>query len=80
MLVLSRKVGESIIVGDHIKLIILGIKGDMVRVGIEAPEDVSIHREEVFIKIRDENLKAASEVPADFADVLDALGEREDKE
>ena len=80
MLVLSRKAGEAIVVGDDIKLRILEVKGGLVRIGIEAPEDVSIHREEVFMKILDENLKAASDAPADLTDVLNVLGDREDKE
>ncbi len=80
MLVLSRKAGEAIVVGDDIKLRVLEVKGGLVRIGIEAPEDVSIHREEVFMKILDENLKAASEAPTDLADVLDVLDTREDKE
>ncbi|MBU0479525.1 MAG: carbon storage regulator CsrA [Proteobacteria bacterium] len=76
MLVLSRKAGEAIVVGDDITLRILEVKGGLVRIGIEAPEEVSIHREEVFKKILDENLKAASEAPADLADVLDVFDGR----
>ncbi len=79
MLVLSRKAGEAIVVGDDIKLRILEVKGGLVRVGIEAPDDVSIHREEVFMKILDENIKAGSSTPTDLGDVLDVLDGREDK-
>jgi carbon storage regulator len=54
MLVLTRKLGESIIIGDDIVITTLGIQGGQVRLGIEAPRDVSIHREEVYEKIQRE--------------------------
>ena len=54
MLILTRKVNESLIIGDDIRLTILGIKGNQIRVGIDAPSDVSIHREEVYLRIQGE--------------------------
>lgn len=57
MLVLSRKRNESIIIGDGIKITIVDIRGDKVRVGIEAATDVSVHREEVYLAIQRENNK-----------------------
>jgi len=54
MLVLSRKAGESIIIGDDITITVLGVKGAQVRIGIKAPIDTSIHREEIYIKIQEE--------------------------
>jgi carbon storage regulator len=48
MLVLSRKVGEKIIIGDHIILTIVELKGSRIKIGIEAPPDVRVHREEIF--------------------------------
>ncbi|MCA8996756.1 MAG: carbon storage regulator CsrA [Planctomycetaceae bacterium] len=54
MLVLSRKQDEKIIIGDSITLMVVSIQGDKVRLGIEAPKDVSIHREEVYKAIQDE--------------------------
>ncbi|MBL6717499.1 MAG: carbon storage regulator CsrA [Pseudomonadales bacterium] len=47
MLILTRKVGESVLIGDGIKVSVLAVKGNQVRVGIDAPKDVSVHREEV---------------------------------
>ncbi len=48
MLVLSRRLGETLIIGDDIKITVLGISGNQVRLGIAAPKDVSVHREEVY--------------------------------
>lgn len=53
MLILSRRVGETIIVGDDVNLTILGINGNQVRVGINAPKSISVHREEVYRRIKD---------------------------
>jgi carbon storage regulator len=57
MLVLSRKVGEKLVVGDDISFVVLGICGNQVRIGIEAPRHVSIHREEVYKKLLDEGFE-----------------------
>lgn len=54
MLVLSRRLGEALVIGEDVKLTILGVNGGQVRVGIEAPKDVSIHREEIYLKIKEE--------------------------
>jgi len=56
MLVLSRKKDESIMIGNDIKLMIIEIRGDKVRIGVEAPKDVIIHREEIYEKIKRESL------------------------
>ncbi|MEN0587785.1 carbon storage regulator CsrA [Kurthia gibsonii] len=61
MLVLTRKVGESIMIGDGIEVKIIGIDGDQVKLGIEAPRHIKVHRQEVFEAIQSEN-KAALEV------------------
>ena len=55
MLVLTRKIGEKIIIGDDISLTILGLFGNHVRLGINAPKSVDIHREEVYVKIQNDN-------------------------
>ena len=55
MLVLTRKLGESIAIDDHIKIRVVQIKGKQVRIGIEAPKDTKIHREEVYLAIQDQN-------------------------
>ena len=60
MLVLTRKLGEKIQIGDDISILIMDIKGKQVRLGIEAPSNVKIHREEIFKKIQEENIKASN--------------------
>lgn len=60
MLVLSRKKDQAIMLGDNIELTIIDIQGDTVRIGINAPKNVSIYRKEIFIEIQEENKKAAS--------------------
>jgi carbon storage regulator len=68
MLVLTRKVGEGIAIGDDIKIVVMQIKGKQVRLGIKASPNTMVHREEVFEKIQDENRKASQ--PS--VDALDA--------
>lgn len=58
MLALSRKLGESIIIGKDIKISILEIKGDQIKIGIDAPKNVTIYREEIFKQIEEENKEA----------------------
>jgi len=53
MLILTRKVGESLMVGEEITVTVLGVKGNQVRIGIDAPRDVAVHREEIFNRIQD---------------------------
>ncbi len=55
MLILTRKVNETLMIGDDVRLTILGIKGNQIRVGIEAPSDVAIHREEIYLRIQEES-------------------------
>ena len=58
MLVLTRKVNESIIIGDDVKITVVEVKGEQVKLGISAPKRVSVHREEVYLEIQKENRKA----------------------
>ena len=53
MLILTRKVNESLIVGDNITITVLGVKGNQVRIGVDAPKDVSVHRQEIYQRIAD---------------------------
>ena len=58
MLVLSRRLGETLVIGDNVKVSVLGISGNQVRLGIEAPKEVSVHREEVYLRIQGEQTEA----------------------
>ncbi|WP_425311206.1 carbon storage regulator CsrA [Leptospirillum ferriphilum] len=60
---MTRKTGEGIKVGDNIRIVVLEVKGSQVRLGIEAPHDLSIHRDEVWEKIMEENKKATTVTP-----------------
>jgi len=59
MLILTRKLGETIRIGNEIEVTILDIKGRQVRIGIDAPSDVTVHREEIYQIIREQNILAA---------------------
>lgn len=73
MLILTRKLGESITIGDNIKVTVLGIYGKQVRLGIDAPQKVVVHREEVYVRIQQENRKAAEAGKKDLASVVNML-------
>ncbi|WP_172371417.1 carbon storage regulator CsrA [Sporosarcina jiandibaonis] len=60
MLVLGRKKGESIIIDDNIEITITAIDGETVKLGIEAPKQITIHRKEIYLEIQEENKQAAS--------------------
>lgn len=75
MLVLSRKVTESIILGDNIEIKILAIEGEQVKIGIEAPKNVKIHRSEVYKAIQEQNRDALN---IDF-DIIQKLTNKDDK-
>lgn len=60
MLILSRKVGQSIVISDVIEITITEVKGDQVRIGINAPREVTIRRKEVLAQVREQNIQAAS--------------------
>ena len=59
MLILTRKIGESIMVGDHIRVVIVEVKGRQVRLGVEAPKETKIFRGELFDRIQEENNRAS---------------------
>jgi carbon storage regulator len=68
MLVLTRKSDEKITIGDDIVVSVLEIKGSQVKLGIEAPKGIAVHRSEIYERIQDENLLAASVVAADLVE------------
>ena len=72
MLVLTRKLGESIAIDDHIKIVVVQIKGKQVRLGIQAPKETKIHREEVYTAIQDQN-KASAKTSVGMAQVSKVL-------
>ncbi|WP_020395421.1 carbon storage regulator CsrA [Thiolinea disciformis] len=55
MLILTRRVGETLMIGDEVSVTVLGVKGNQVRLGINAPKDVAVHREEIYERIHHEN-------------------------
>ncbi|MCR9105997.1 MAG: carbon storage regulator CsrA [Gammaproteobacteria bacterium] len=63
MLILTRRVGESLMVGDEITVTVLGVKGNQVRIGVDAPRDVAVHREEIYSRIQDDGEGANDEAP-----------------
>lgn len=70
MLVLSRKKDQGIIIGENIELTIIEIQGDQVRIGIKAPKNVPIYREEIFLEIQNENKKAATTGVVKLEDII----------
>ena len=55
MLILTRRVGETLMIGDDVAVTVLGVKGNQVRIGVKAPKDVTVHREEIYERIREED-------------------------
>lgn len=59
MLILTRRVGETLMIGDEVTVTVLGVKGNQVRIGVNAPRDVSVHREEIYERIKREQQQQA---------------------
>ena len=62
MLILTRRIGETIVIGDNTNITVLGVKGNQVRLGVNAPKEVSVHREEIYQRIQFEKEAKAEEV------------------
>lgn len=75
MLALARKTNQSIMIGDDIEITLLEIKGDQVKIGINAPKSVPIYRKEIYLQIQEENKQAGQEV--DIAKIRDLFAKKE---
>lgn len=71
MLVLTRKSGETINIGDDIKITVMDVKGGQVKIGIEAPRTVKVHRGEIYRMIQEENIAAAAKTPSTLEGLVD---------
>ncbi|MET0005026.1 MAG: carbon storage regulator CsrA [Candidatus Thiodiazotropha sp.] len=60
MLILTRRVGETLMIGDEVTVTVLGVKGNQVRIGVNAPRDVTVHREEIYERIKREQSEGSS--------------------
>jgi carbon storage regulator len=67
MLILTRRVGETVMIGDEVTVTVLGVKGGQIRLGINAPKSVTVHREEIYERIKRERQSQTADCPAEVA-------------
>jgi carbon storage regulator len=78
LLILTRKIGEGIILGDDIRISIMEIRGKQIRIGIEAPQNVVVLREEIYQRIQEENLRAAGVRDVDLTEIAKIWKQKKD--
>ena len=71
MLILTRRVGETLMIGDEVTVTVLGVKGNQVRIGVNAPRNVAVHREEIYERIKREQAGQANLADSDSEDDID---------
>lgn len=74
LLILTRKIGETVAIGDAVKVQVVDVKGRQVRLGITAPASLAVHREEVFQRIQEQNRQSVDPAPSDLAALAGLLG------
>lgn len=75
LLILTRKIGETVAIGDEVKVQVVDVKGRQVRLGITAPASLAVHREEVFQRIQEQNRQSVDPAPSDLAALADLWGQ-----
>jgi carbon storage regulator len=76
VLILTRKIGETVTIGDDIKIQVVDVRGRQVRLGITAPSEWSVHREEIFLRIHQQNLESMSTLTTDLESAVRLFGEK----